>query len=122
MYTLSVDTTISAAHRLRDYNGPCARIHGHNWKIRLEVQSDIIDEIGIIVDFTTLEQYLQQVAGQFDHQLINDISPFNELNPTAENLVKFIYDQVKRLLPPQIKIKKVSVWETDYYMVTYEGD
>ena len=122
MFTLSVDTTISAAHRLRDYKGSCARIHGHNWKIRLEVQSDIIDEIGIVVDFTTLGQYLQQVTGQFDHQLMNEISPFDELNPTAENLAKYIYDQVKKLLPSHIKIKKVSVWETDHYVVTYEGN
>lgn len=121
MYTLSVETMISTAHRLRDYEGPCARIHGHNWQIRLEVQSADIDDVGIVMDFTTLEKYLQQVISPFDHQLINDISPFDQLNPTAENLSKYIYDRIQTLLPSQIKIKKVSVWETERFMVSYEG-
>jgi 6-pyruvoyltetrahydropterin/6-carboxytetrahydropterin synthase len=121
MYLLSVETKISTAHRLRDYNGPCARIHGHNWKIRLEVQSAIADEKGIVLDFTTLEHYLHQVTGPFDHQLMNDVSPFDVMNPTAENLAKYIYDRVEKLLPDQIKMKKVNVWETDRYMVSYEG-
>ena len=121
MYTLSVETMISTAHRLRDYDGPCARIHGHNWKIRLEVKATVTDDKGIVLDFTTLEQNLQQVTSSYDHQLINDVSPFDVLNPTAENLAKHIYDQVEKLLPAQIRMKKISVWETDRYMVSYEG-
>jgi len=120
MYTLSIEKTISTAHQLRDYNGPCANIHGHNWKVRVEVQSNIIDDIGIAIDFSTLDEILWQVIGPFDHQLINSVAPFDELNPTAENLVKYIYDQLKGMLTDKVSLRKVSVWETDEYMVSYE--
>jgi 6-pyruvoyltetrahydropterin/6-carboxytetrahydropterin synthase len=120
MYTLSVQKMISTAHQLHDYNGPCARVHGHNWKIKLDVQSDKVDDIGIAIDFSNLDKKLWQVIGPFDHQLINSIPPFDKLNPTAENLVKYIYNQLQNILTEAISLKKVSVWETDEYMVSYE--
>ena len=120
MYTLSVEKTISTAHQLRDYDGPCANIHGHNWKIRVEVQSNNIDDIGIAIDFSILDEFLWQVIGPFDHQLINSIEPFDKLNPTAENLVKFIYERLQNILTEKVSLRKVSVWETDEYMVSYE--
>ena len=120
MYTLSVDKTISTAHQLRDYDGPCANIHGHNWKVKVEVQSNVVDDIGIVIDFATLDTKLWEVIRPFDHQLINSIAPFDKLNPTAENLVKFIYDQLRSILTDKVSVRKVSVWETDEYMVSYE--
>ena len=120
MYTLSVEKMISTAHQLRDYNGPCARIHGHNWKVKLEVQSVDVSKIGIAIDFVELDEKLWEVVGPFDHQLINSIPPFDKLNPTAENLVKHIYEQVKLKLTEEVSILRVSIWETDEYMVSYE--
>jgi 6-pyruvoyltetrahydropterin/6-carboxytetrahydropterin synthase len=120
MYALSVEKIISTAHRLRDYDGPCERIHGHNWKIRMDVRAASLDEIGIAVDFVVLQDILDEVAGPFDHQLLNDIPPFDALNPTAENLVKYLYDKIKVLLPKGIDLKKVTVWETDNCLVSYE--
>jgi 6-pyruvoyltetrahydropterin/6-carboxytetrahydropterin synthase len=120
MYTLSVEKIISTAHQLKEYDGPCARVHGHNWKVRLEVQSNDLNAVGIAIDFTELDEKLWEVIGPFDHQLINSVPPFDELNPTAENLVKYIYDQVKIKLTENVSISKVSVWETDEYMVSYE--
>lgn len=120
MYTLSVEKTISTAHQLRNYEGPCARIHGHNWKIRLEVQSATVDEVGIAIDFAVLDEKLWQVIGPFDHQMINSVPPFDNINPTAENLVKYIYDQLRNKLTEKVSLKKVSIWETDEYTVSYE--
>ena len=120
MYTLSVEKMISTAHQLRDYNGPCANIHGHNWKVNVEVQTKVVDNIGIAIDFVTLDGLLWEVIGPFDHQLINSIAPFDKLNPTAENLVKFIYDQLRSILTDKVSVRKVSVWETDEYMASYE--
>jgi len=120
MYKLSVDKVISTAHQLRDYDGPCAQVHGHNWKVRLEVQSEDIDKSGIAIDFTELDEKLWEVIGPFDHQMINSIQPFDKINPTAENLVKYIYTQLKTKLIDNVSIKKVSIWETDEYMVSYE--
>jgi 6-pyruvoyltetrahydropterin/6-carboxytetrahydropterin synthase len=120
MYTLSVDKAISTAHQLRDYDGPCARVHGHNWKVRLEVQSKEVDEKGIAIDFTEMDKKLWEVIGPFDHQLINSVPPFDKLNPTAENLVKFIFNQLKDKFAGHITVKKVSIWETEEYMVSFE--
>jgi 6-pyruvoyltetrahydropterin/6-carboxytetrahydropterin synthase len=120
MYKLSVEKVISTAHHLRDYDGPCARIHGHNWRVKLEVQSKKVDHIGIAIDFTELDEILWEVIGPFDHQLINSVPPFDKLNPTAENLAKFIYEQLKLKLTEKVSISSVSVWETDDYMVSYE--
>jgi 6-pyruvoyltetrahydropterin/6-carboxytetrahydropterin synthase len=120
MYTLSVDKVISTAHQLRDYDGPCARIHGNNWKVRLEVQSKEVDDKGIAIDFTELDKKLWEVIGPFDHQLINSVPPFDELNPTAENLVKFIFTQLKDKFAGHLTLKKVSIWETEEYIVSFE--
>jgi 6-pyruvoyltetrahydropterin/6-carboxytetrahydropterin synthase len=120
MYTLSVEKVISTAHQLRDYDGPCARVHGHNWRVKIEIQSEILDKSGIAIDFSELDEKLWEVIGPFDHQLINSVPPFDKFNPTAENLVKFIYDQLKIKLSDKVSLRKVSVWETDEYMVSYE--
>jgi 6-pyruvoyltetrahydropterin/6-carboxytetrahydropterin synthase len=120
MYTLSVNKYISAAHQLNDYNGPCARIHGHNWKIQVDVRVAYLDNIGIAVDFNDLDDWLWQIIGPFDHQLINSVPPFDKINPTAENLVKFIFEQLKERLPQGVTPFRVTACETDSCMVSYE--
>jgi len=105
MYTLSIEKNISTAHQLRDYEGPCAQIHGHNWKIRIDVQARSTDEVGIVIDFTSLEKRFWKVIGPFDHKLINTVQPFDHINPTAENLAKYIYDQMVKHLPKKISLK-----------------
>ena len=120
MYTLSVEKVISAAHQLRQYDGPCSNIHGHNWKIRAEVESNTVDAIGIAIDFSALEKKLWEVISNFDHKLLNSVPPFDTMNPTAENMVKYIYDQLNKQLTDNVHLKKVTVWETDEYMVSYE--
>jgi 6-pyruvoyltetrahydropterin/6-carboxytetrahydropterin synthase len=120
MFSLSVEKMISAAHQLRNYDGPCANVHGHNWRVKVEVQSNKVDEIGIVMDFATLDEKLWEVIGPYDHQLINSLPPFDNLNPTAENLVKYIYEKLQNILGEEVKLRKVSIWETDEYVVSYE--
>jgi 6-pyruvoyltetrahydropterin/6-carboxytetrahydropterin synthase len=120
MYTLSVNTYISAAHHLNNYEGPCARVHGHNWKIQIDVRAETLNKAGIAVDFSDLEKWLWQIVGAFDHQMINSVPPFDKINPTAENLVKYTFDEMKKKLPAQVTLIRVSAWETDSCMVSYE--
>ena len=120
MYLLTVEKIISTAHQLRNYEGPCARTHGHNWKIQIEVQSKTVNKTGIAIDFSELDKLLWNVIGPFDHQLLNSVTPFNEINPTAENIAKYIFEQIKSLIPPGISLQRVNLWETDNYMVSYE--
>ena len=119
MYKLSIESKISAAHRLREYNGPCARVHGHNWKIRVEVTATQLNEVGIAIDFSDLKKITWQVIGPFDHNDFNEIAPFDKLNPTAENIAKFFYTEIKKLLPGGIKLVSIEIWETEKYLVAY---
>jgi 6-pyruvoyltetrahydropterin/6-carboxytetrahydropterin synthase len=119
MYRLSTQKMISAAHVLRDYEGPCSRLHGHNWNIKIEVLSDILNEIGLTVDFVDLDKILWQVIGPFDHNNFNDFPPFDKINPTAENVARHFFDEIKKKLPAGLKMDKISVWETEQYLVEY---
>jgi len=120
MFKLSICKEISAAHQLRNYDGPCARIHGHNWKIKAEVRSAKLDDTGIAIDFMDIEKLLWQVIGRYDHRNFNDIAPFDRINPTAENIAHFVYDEMKKLLPEGVTMQNVQLWETENYRVSYE--
>jgi len=122
MYRLSTQKMISAAHVLRDYEGPCARLHGHNWNIKIEVLSNKLNSVGITVDFLDLDKVLWQVVGPFDHNNFNDFPPFDKINPTAENVAKYFYDEIKEKLPADVKMEKISIWETEQYLVEYFED
>lgn len=108
----------SAAHKLNQYPGNCANIHGHTWRIELYISGNKLDEIGMLIDFRQAKSVLSEVIKSFDHQFINSINPFNQINPTAENLASYIYDQVKLLLP-DYNIAKVKVWESSSSCVSY---
>jgi 6-pyruvoyltetrahydropterin/6-carboxytetrahydropterin synthase len=106
MFSISVEKKFSSAHCLNDYNGPCARIHGHNWKVRAEIQSHSLDKTGMVTDFNIVDKWLTDVISPFDHRLINEVEPFNSINPTAENLVKYLYEQLKQKITTNVRLKK----------------
>lgn len=120
MHNISIETSISAAHLLRDYEGPCSRLHGHNWKIRVEVSSTKLDKHGIAIDFLELKNITWQVIGPFDHNNFNEIPPFDNLNPTAENIVKYFFDEIEKLLPNFTSLNSIQLWETEKYAVEYK--
>jgi 6-pyruvoyltetrahydropterin/6-carboxytetrahydropterin synthase len=119
MYHLAIETEISSAHQLRNYDGPCARPHGHNWKIRLNVKSKQLDAVGMAIDFAELEKITWQVVGPFDHNDFNRIKPFDTINPTAENIAKYFFDQIMLKLPQDVTLNSIEIWETDKYRVSY---
>ncbi len=119
MYYLTIQTFISAAHKLKEYSGACARIHGHNWKIEVTVKSDQIDDIGMVIDFKDLHDLTWQVAGAFDHQIINDIPPFDTMNPTAENMARYIHNEIAQKLPAHVRMASLKLWETEKYCIEY---
>ena len=122
MFRLSSVKMISAAHILRGYQGPCSQLHGHNWKIKMDVMSGELNSVGLSIDFKDLDDILWQVAGRFDHNNFNEIPPFDKLNPTAENISKYFYGEIKKLLPATVKLEKISIWETENYLVEYFED
>ena len=119
MYEISVHTTFAASHHLVGYNGECARDHGHNWKAEAVVAANGLDNIGIAIDFKAVKKLLEEITEPFDHRNLNDLPPFDQKNPTSENLAAWIYGELEKRLPSGVKPLKVRVWETEKYSVTY---
>ncbi len=119
MYRLAIQTSISAAHHLNDYEGNCALMHGHNWKIQVEVKSDQVDRVGMVIDFKDLKEITWQVVGKYDHQVLNNVSPFDNQNPTAENISKHFYLEIAKLLPQGVQMDRIRLWETENYSIEY---
>ena len=119
MYILSIEKSFCAGHQLRDYDGPCARLHGPNWQVRVEVAAHTLDKAGMSIDFEHLESITWDVLKNLDHNHLNNIPPFDKINPTAENIARYIYEAVQIKLPDTIELRRVDIWETQTYKVSY---
>ena len=112
MYEIKIIATFSAAHSLRNYPGNCKNIHGHNWKVEVVMQSLNLDNLGMAIDFRRLKQETQGLLDTMDHTYINENPPFNSLNPTAENMARWIYDTLS---------KKLRCAKCKVFQETWEG-
>ncbi len=122
-YLLKVVTEFASAHTLRDYPGACSRMHGHNWKLELEVVATELDEIGMGIDFRKMKTAANEVGDRLDHRYLNDLEPFTELNPTAENIAAFMYREIAaRLNSETVSVNAVTLWETDRACVRYSEE
>ena len=122
-YTMKVVTDFSAAHALRGYEGPCARLHGHNWKVEVEVEASALDEIGMGLDFKAIKEAAREVTGRLDHRNLNELAPFDRVNPTAEHLAAHIYRELARRLDDgRVRVRAVTIWETERACVRYSED
>lgn len=119
MYIASIRTTFSAAHRIEGYEGNCAQPHGHNYRVEVHVAAQGVNETGLSVDFRKLKQMAHAVVAQLDHRMLNDLPFFAEHNPTAENIARYLFDELKGKLPDHLSLHCVRIWETDDYMVEY---
>jgi 6-pyruvoyltetrahydropterin/6-carboxytetrahydropterin synthase len=119
-YTLKVITDFAAAHALRDYAGECSRLHGHNWKVEVEVIATSLNEVGMGLDFKAIKSHIREALGRLDHRHLNEIKPFDEINPTAENIAAYLYRQLSASLGgPRTRIGAVTLWETERACVRY---
>lgn len=119
-YTLKVVTDFAAAHSLRNYPGDCAKLHGHNWKVEAEVTASALNELGIGMDFKQIRQETKAICDSLDHCYLNETSPFDEINPTAENIAAFIYTELaKKLNSDTTQVSAITVWETERACVRY---
>jgi 6-pyruvoyltetrahydropterin/6-carboxytetrahydropterin synthase len=123
MFSITVDETIAAAHRLPQHAGQCHHLHGHNWRIQVTAAARELDEQGMVLDFAVLKKNLRDVCALLDHKMINDIPPFDRLPPTAEHLAQWIWRQMTdRLTEPRVHIGGVKVWETDRNLCEFTPD
>jgi len=112
MYELIVESEFSAAHRLREYDGACEKLHGHNWRVRMTVAGERLDELGMLMDFRELKRVLNEVTERFDHVYLNDLADFEEQNPTTENVARIVFRGCAREMPAGVRVREVSVWES----------
>jgi len=119
VYTIFFESHFAASHQLHGYQGECKDLHGHTWKVRVEINSSQTNDIGISIDFRQLKEITRSVLELLDHRHINEVPPFDQINPTAENLSKFIYESVKAKLPDSVQMSRVTVWESAQYGITY---
>jgi 6-pyruvoyltetrahydropterin/6-carboxytetrahydropterin synthase len=118
MFEIFVEHTFAAAHALRNYHGKCENVHGHNYRVQVGIEGPQLDENGLLFDFSDLKKRLRGTSEYLDHQFINELKPFDEVNPTAENIAKFIYDEIQRELGAA-SLAYVRVWETDTSCAVY---
>jgi len=123
VYRISVEQHFDAAHYLRGYQGKCEKMHGHRYKVVVKVDASGLNDIGLAYDFTELKKHLSGVIDRFDHTCLNDVPPFDKLNPSAENIATDIYKGLKAgLAGAPVTISSVEVWESPHTGVTYTPD
>jgi 6-pyruvoyltetrahydropterin/6-carboxytetrahydropterin synthase len=117
MYSLRVEGNFSSAHNLRGYKGKCEDLHGHNWRVGIVIKSKDLDNIGLVVDFKYLKKKLSAVLEEMDHKYLNKLVFFKKINPTSENIAKYIYKKLIKQIP---LLASVTVWENPTSSATYE--
>ena len=119
MFEVSVEETFAAGHALRGYHGKCENVHGHNYRVQLTVEGPQLDGIGLLVDFAEVKRLVRAVVERLDHRFINDLPPFDTINPSAENLARYFYDEISAKLISPVRLGQVKIWETDITSATY---
>jgi 6-pyruvoyltetrahydropterin/6-carboxytetrahydropterin synthase len=122
VYEVRVETEFSAAHRLRGYDGKCERLHGHNYRVGLALCCSELDSLGMAVDFSEVRRIARDVVGRFDHRCLNDVEPFDTVNPTAEQIARHVAEAVGGRLPAGVRVQGVTCWESDRCSATYLPD
>ena len=122
MFELLVETDFAAAHFLREYEGRCENLHGHNWRVEVCLQAQQLDRLGMVMDFAEVKKVLRRILADLDHGCLNEIPAFEAANPTTENIAKYIYDSLAQELPDHVRLAKVSAWETDHCGASYFKD
>jgi len=119
-YTLKVVSDFASAHTLRDYPGACSRMHGHNWKVEAEVVATQLDSTGMGLDFKKIKHAVKELTDTLDHRYLNEIEPFDTINPTAENIAAWLYQGLsKELNNEHIQVSALTLWETERACVRY---
>jgi 6-pyruvoyltetrahydropterin/6-carboxytetrahydropterin synthase len=120
MYEVKIKADFSAAHNLREVGGKCESLHGHNFAVEVAVESESLDEAGIVIDFRLLKAKTKEVLDTLDHRYLNELPFFRNQNPSSENLAAYIFSEVSRRIDQgSRRVKRVSVWESETSRATY---
>ena len=122
MYDIFIKTHFSSGHHLRDYPGSCELPHGHNWKVTVTVRAFELDALGMGIDFKVLKKKVNKVIDKLDHRILNDMPEFSKINPSSENLCRYIFKKLRKPLKhKRYCLHCVTVYETDSSGLSYYG-
>ena len=122
MFEVSVEQTFAAGHALRNYKGSCENVHGHNFRVRVTLEGETLDDTGLLVDFLDVKKSMGEIIARLDHVFLNEIPPFDVRNPSAENIAEYFHQELSRRLtenPVPVHIREVRIWETDIQSAAY---
>lgn len=120
MYRLKIITSFAAAHCLINYQGECENLHGHNWKVEVNVTAQELDKAGLGIDFKILKRETNDLLKTLDHKYLNELPPFLETSPSSENLARYIHRELSgKLNNSNVKVEIVTVWESDFACASY---
>ena len=123
MYQVSVEQHFDAAHYLRGYRGKCETMHGHRFRVVVNIKASVVDDIGIAYDFADLKRHLRDILASLDHTCLNDMPPFDTINPSSENIATRIYNELKpKLAGDPVSLASVEVWESPHQGIVYSPD
>ncbi len=120
MFEVEIISSFAAAHSLRQYKGKCERLHGHNYRVHVTVRSSSPQSDGMVIDFGELKGITNDILERLDHHFLNEIKPFDEIEPSAENIAEFIFKEVERGLGERAHLLySVGIWESDSSVARY---
>ena len=121
VYELTIERDFSAAHTMRGHPGECARLHGHNYRVLLTVEGEQLNDGGMLMDFAELKRILDDLLAGLDHRHRNEVPPFDEINPSSENLARYLFECVAERLPEGVGVSAIRIFESATSSVTYRG-
>lgn len=124
MFELTIAVNFEAAHCIRNYPGKCSRLHGHNWKVEVNIYGSTLNELGMLVDFVDLKTAVNSILVNLDHYYLNEVEPFCQINPTAENIAQYIYEELEEttIFQQGVKLRSIRVWESPNSAAAYSKE
>ena len=119
MYEIMIQDEFASAHSLREYQGQCENLHGHNWTVHVFVRGEALNRQGLLIDFREVRAHVKTITEKLDHTSLNDIPPFDRENPTSENIARYIFDALSQKIHPPLSVSKVTVWESTSSCASY---
>lgn len=117
-----IQDTFSAAHQLREYGGKCEDLHGHNWRVDVVVKAEELDSTGLAIDFRILKEHAKRILDTLDHAFLNELPAFLEVNPSSENIARYVFEQLSQSLTDfPVRVARVNVWESERACASYIG-
>ena len=122
MYEVTIKRSFSAAHTLKEIGGKCEELHGHNFVVEVSVTAPGLNGEGLVIDFRVLKRWTEEILEALDHKYLNDIPYFKDVNPSSENIARFIYDRIVEKVLREIMVSRVTVWESEDARASYVGE